>query len=59
MITKDVRNQIKGYLEGFIQGMIDEATDNGFDPKKLRPIREASKKGDLKPFTNRYFLMAC
>lgn len=50
MITKDVRNQIKGYLEGFIQGMIEEATDNGFDPKKLRPIREASKKGDLKPF---------
>lgn len=50
MILKDVRNQIKGYLEGFIQGMIDEATDNGFDPKKLRPIRESSKKGDLKPF---------
>lgn len=45
MITKDVRNQIKGYLEGFIQGMIDGATDNGFDPKKLRPVRESSKKG--------------
>ena len=50
MINKETRNTIKGYLEGFIQGMIEEATDNGFDPKKLRPIREASKKGDLKPF---------
>ena len=46
MINKETRNTIKGYLEGFIQGMIEEATDNGFDPKKLRPIREASKKGD-------------
>jgi len=50
MINKETRNTIKGYLEGFIQGMIEEATDNGFDPKQLRPIREASKKGDLKPF---------
>ena len=50
MITKDTKNTIKGYLEGFIQGMIEEATDNGFDPKQLRPLREASKKGDLKPF---------
>ena len=50
MINKETRNTIKGYLEGFIQGMIEEATDNGFDPKQLRPVREASKKGDLKPF---------
>jgi len=50
MITKDTRQKIKGYLEGFIQGMIDEHTDNGFDPKQLRPLRKESKKGDLKPF---------
>lgn len=50
MITKETRLKIKGYLEGFIQGMIDEMTDNGFDPKQLRPMRSASKSGDLKPF---------
>jgi len=50
MITKNTRQSIKGYLEGFIQGMIDEKTENGFDPKKLRPLRKESKKGDLKPF---------
>lgn len=50
MITKDTRTQIKGYLEGFIQGMIDEARQNGFDPKQLRPSRQESKAGDLKPF---------
>ena len=50
MITKETRLRIKGYLEGFIQGMIDETKDNGFDPKQLRPMRLASKAGDLKPF---------
>jgi hypothetical protein len=50
MITKNTRQSIKGYLEGFIQGMIDEKTDNGFDPKQLRPLRNESKKGDLRPF---------
>lgn len=50
MIKQEVRSIIKGYLEGFIQGMIDEATENGFDPKQLRPLRTSSKKGDLKPF---------
>ena len=50
MIAKDIRNQIKGYLEGFIQGMIDETKSSNFDPKKLRPLRDASAKGDLKPF---------
>ncbi len=30
--------------------MIDEKTSSGFDPKKLRPMRQASKKGELKPF---------
>src|SRR3989338_465657 len=50
MITKEVRNTIKGYLEGFIQGMVDEAKQNGFDPKQLRPLRNESKAGDLKPF---------
>jgi len=50
MITKNTIQTIKGYLEGFIQGMIDEKTDNGFDPKQLRPLRNESKKGDLKPF---------
>lgn len=50
MITKDTKQSIKGYLEGFIQGMIDEKTENGFDPKKSRPLRKESKKGDLKPF---------
>lgn len=50
MITKDTRIQIKGYLEGFIQGMVDETRQNGFDPKQLRPPRQESKAGDLKPF---------
>lgn len=50
MITKETRQTIKGYLEGFIQGMIDEAKENGFDPKQLRPLRNESKAGDLKPF---------
>lgn len=50
MINKETKTEIKGYLEGFIQGMIDEMSDNEFDPKKLRPIRVDSKKGDLKPF---------
>ena len=58
MITKNVHIQIKGYLEGFIQGMISDATNNGFDPKKLRPIREFSKKGDLKPFHESLLLVA-
>ena len=30
--------------------MIEEKTESGFDPKELRPQREASRKGDLKPF---------
>lgn len=30
--------------------MMDETTQNGFDPKQLRPIRAKSKAGDLKPF---------
>lgn len=50
MITKEIRNTIKGYIEGFIQGMVDEAKQNGFDPKQLRPIRRESKDADLKPF---------
>ncbi len=50
MISKEVRNTIKGYLEGFIQGMVDEAKHNGFDPKQLRPLRNESKDADLKPF---------
>lgn len=50
MITKETRNTIKGYLEGFIQGMVDETRHNGFDPKQLRPLRNESKDGDLKPF---------
>jgi len=50
MINKDTRQIIKGYIEGFIQGMIDEKTESGFDPKQLRPLRQESKKGDLKPF---------
>lgn len=50
MIKKATRLRIKGYLEGFIQGIIDEATKSQFDPKKLRPLRKSSAKGDLKPF---------
>jgi len=50
MISKDTKNQIKGYLEGFVQGMIDEARHSKFDPKKLRPLRTVSKEGELKPF---------
>ncbi|OGJ55072.1 hypothetical protein A3D11_03285 [Candidatus Peribacteria bacterium RIFCSPHIGHO2_02_FULL_49_16] len=45
-----IRSEIKGFLEGFIQGMINEKTENNFDPKKLRPLRKSSPKGDLKPF---------
>lgn len=45
-----IRSEIKGFLEGFIQGMINEKTENNFDPKKLRPLRKRSAKGDLKPF---------
>src|SRR3989338_5891761 len=45
-----IRSEIKGFLEGFIQGMINEKTENNFDPKKLRPSRTSSTKGDLKPF---------
>lgn len=50
MIQKELRATIKGYLEGFIQGMIEETKQNGFDPKQLRPLRQASTAGDLKPF---------
>lgn len=50
MMKAYTRRSIKGYLEGFIQGMIDEKTVSGFDPKRLRPMRHASSKGDLKPF---------
>lgn len=50
MISKGTRQTIKGYLEGFIQGMIDEAKASNFDPKQLRPMRNGSKAGDLKPF---------
>lgn len=50
MITKEIRNIIKGYLEGFIQGMVDETKQNGFDPKQHRPLRNESKDGGLKPF---------
>lgn len=50
MINRITRQMIKGYLESFIQNMIYEKTESGFDPKQLRPPRQASKKGDLKPF---------
>ena len=30
--------------------MIEEKTESGFDPKELRPQRQASRRGDLKPF---------
>jgi len=50
MITKETRQKIKGYIEGFIQGMIDEAKENGFNPKQLRPLRNESNAGELKPF---------
>lgn len=50
MISKQTRSEIKGYLEGFIQGMVGEASSTGFNPKELRPIRQLSPKGELKPF---------
>lgn len=50
MIDASTRTEIKGYLEGFIQGMIDQAVPSAFDPDKLRPLREESKTGELKPF---------
>lgn len=48
MISKELRTIIKGYLEGFIQGIVDEAKEDDFDPKQLRPLREVSTTGDLK-----------
>lgn len=50
MINKTTRQKIKGYLEGFVQGIINETVKTGFDPKKPRPLRTHSKKGDIKPF---------
>lgn len=50
MMNSYTRSKIKGFLEGFIQTMINEKTVSGFDPKELRPFREVSTKGDLKPF---------
>lgn len=50
MISNEIQTTIKGYLEGFIQGIVDEAKENRFDPKQLRPMRQASRVGDLKPF---------
>lgn len=50
MITPQTKQLIRGYLEGFIKCMIEAKATNSFDPKKLRPLRQASKKGDLKPF---------
>ena len=44
------RQCIKGFLEGFIQGIINKKTVSGFDPRQLRPTRQESGKGDLKPF---------
>jgi len=50
MINKATRLKIKGYLEGFVQGIVNETVKTGFDPKKPRPLRTHSKKGDIKPF---------
>lgn len=50
MINKATRQKIKGYLEGFVQGLINETVKTGFDPKKPRPLRSHSAKGDIKPF---------
>lgn len=50
MITKQIRQTIKGCLEGFIQGIMDEKTASDFDLGELRPLRTGSKKGDLKPY---------
>jgi hypothetical protein len=50
VINKELRSTIKGYLEGFVQGIIDEARGSDFSPRQLRPLRQLSKKGELKPF---------
>jgi len=50
MIDSKLRATIKGYLEGFIQGMVNEFRASGLSAKELRPPRESSKDGDIKPF---------
>jgi hypothetical protein len=50
MIDNTTSEMIKGYLEGFIQGMIDEHKDSTLDPRKLRPTKDFSKDGRIKPF---------
>ncbi|MYA87817.1 MAG: TdeIII family type II restriction endonuclease [Boseongicola sp. SB0662_bin_57] len=50
MIAEKTRQHIKGYLEGFLQRMVEEKLESGFDPKELRPPRQESPSGNLKPF---------
>ena len=50
MIKPETRPHIKGYLEGFIQGIINEHKTSNLNPKELRPTKDFSKEGDIKPF---------
>lgn len=50
MIKPEAREQIKGFLEGFIQGMIREHKKSALKPFELRPVKNKSIKGDIKPF---------
>ena len=48
-ISLETRSKIKGYLEGFVQGLINIKAST-LAPTDLRPIRDFSEKGEIKPF---------
>lgn len=50
MIKPSTREKIKGYLEGFIQGVINEHKTSRLKPTDLRPTRDFSEGGEVKPF---------
>lgn len=50
MISKKVKEEIKGYLEGFIQGLIEE--HKKLEKTEREKSLEDIKKGDFKPFHN-------
>ena len=50
MIASATRQKIKGYLEGFIQGLVSDKRQEEFAPRELRPMRDESSGGRLKPF---------
>jgi hypothetical protein len=50
VITAETRSRIKGYLEGFLDGIVQTFASSGLDPRALRPQKDKSPKGELKPF---------